>query len=133
MGLTSWIQHTYLSNGLSFFERCILIIATVCAYKLITRVSENLFAHNIVVIRLHFSKKRTSHCLYLHFKNLSFNAFESFIIIMYALSLGCITIMEQPLEQHSYCDVRSCGKKKRKRGVNILFIWSHWMKFRSVS
>ena len=34
MIISEYYRNIHLSNGLFFFERCILITATVCAYKL---------------------------------------------------------------------------------------------------
>ena len=60
----------------SFYERCSLITATVCAYKLNNarkRVMKNYLAHTVEVVRLRFSKK-SNPVLIFSFNNFSHNA-----------------------------------------------------------
>ena len=61
-------RNVNISNGLFFFERCILITSTACAKKFSNCALFNLYAHTIAVIRIHLSKKNSPLLKYYHDK-----------------------------------------------------------------
>ena len=121
-----------LSNGLLIYERVLLQRRCVHTNR-ITRVTSStlwkyLFAHTVAVIIFDYVfRKRTIHCLYLHFSYIAFSFFLNNRSCEYQL-------MEQPGEQPSYCDFKLCGKKtKRTRCINILIMKIYHINFSYIS
>ena len=78
----------------------------------------NLFAHTVVVMTTSFKREQSIAYNYIsktfpttHFKYIYLNYMPYRVV--------CKNLMEQSLEQTSYCDTRVCGKERKPR-CNIL-------------